>query len=311
MQLDRDIQRETITRIVFILAMIIPTFGKSQHLDNGKENFYERKVVQEQKLANPLHVRESDVVWSTFIWSTIDLRIKFNQPFYYPTNEEGEHGRKNLAYTLWDAIKNEEIPIYEDDECKIPIDNQMFVTKMTKGDTIRLQVEDENENYEYQTIVVPKEFSSEQIVQIYLKEAWYIDKQSTQMWVRPLALALGMNEFKDHSNDHRYDDDEEDEIDEEDDSEFLGTRILFWTPMQCPRVRVLLSQHEAMNERNIAKMPTWLYIIEGRYFESYITRESNRFNRTISSYLIGEDAILESMRIEDKLLNISSDIWEY
>ena len=46
-------------------------------------------------------------------------------------------------------------------------------------------------------------------------------------------------------------------------------------------------------------------------FNSYITRTSNVFNRSILDYLTGVDAILESERIENELLNISQDLWEY
>ena len=42
-----------------------------------------------------------------------------------------------------------------------------------------------------------------------------------------------------------------------------------------------------------------------------MTSETTRMNRTISSYLTGVDALLESQRIEIKLLNIDEDMWEY
>ena len=48
-----------------------------------------------------------------------------------------------------------------------------------------------------------------------------------------------------------------------------------------------------------------------QYYSAYITRESNRYLRTINQYLTGEDALLESERIEDKIFNIESDMWEY
>jgi hypothetical protein len=48
-----------------------------------------------------------------------------------------------------------------------------------------------------------------------------------------------------------------------------------------------------------------------RYFDSYIIRESNVYNRSISQYLVGEDAIIESQKIEDKIFDIESDMWGY
>ena len=49
-----------------------------------------------------------------------------------------------------------------------------------------------------------------------------------------------------------------------------------------------------------------------RYFNSYIVQESNVYNtRTISQYLSGKDAMLESKRVEDKIFNFEQDLWEY
>jgi hypothetical protein len=46
-------------------------------------------------------------------------------------------------------------------------------------------------------------------------------------------------------------------------------------------------------------------------YSSFITREDNVWNRAIHDYLTGEDAILESQRIEEEIMNISLDMWEY
>ena len=81
--------------------------------------------------------------------------------------------------------------------------------------------------------------------------------------------------------------------------------------MQSPSVRKLLSRNEAYIEGNIAHNPSWLTIFDLRRFNGFVTRESNRYNREIASYLIGEDAILESDRIDNMLLEIESDMWEY
>lgn len=240
-------------------------------------------------------VRESDVVWETMIWRTVDFREQFNQFFYYPIEREGVDGRKNFAYMLWDAICNDQIPIYSDDECKVPIDNQFFVKQMTKGDTLQLEIIDDDENYEYKTVIVPREFSSETILQLYIKDVWYVEKQSTDQWVRTLSFALVYNKIR--------------TVGEE--SIAMGMVPLFWVPMQSPSVRKLLARHEAYIEGNNAHNPSWLTLFDYRRYNGFVTRESNRYNRDIASYLIGEDALLESERIDDMLLNISSDMWEY
>ena len=280
--------------VVCLLAVAVS--GMCQSDDEGEYvHFYPRELTRQQMPMPLRYVREADVVWETMTWRTIDLRERFNQFFYFPIERDGVEGRINFAYLLWNAIVNDQIPIYSDDECKQPIDNQFFVKQMTRGDTLQLEIIDDDENYEYKTIIVPREFSSENILQIYLKEAWYIEKQSTAQWVRTLSLALVHEKIRTVG----------------DESISLGMVPLFWIPMQSPSVRKLLHRHEALLENNSAHLPSWLTIFDYRRYNTFVTRESNRFNREIMSYAMGEDALLEAERIDNMLLDIESDMWEF
>lgn len=282
--------------IIAISSFVVLEVSNAQNGQDVYGNYYTRKSIIEGQEAEELpFVRESDVLWEYRIWRTIDLRERFNQFFYYPTERDGSMGRKNLAYVLWDAVVNNEIQIYEDDEFKIPIENEVFVERYTRADTIVLEIVDENEEYEYETILVPKEFNSEEIYQYRLKEAWFIGKQTTEQEVRILGLTMVKDLFKERDGERDY----------------IGTVEMFWIPMLSRNVRNLLARHEAYFEDNIANLPSWLSIFKQRRFNSFITRESNRFNRTIGSYLTGIDAIMESEEIENKLLDISIDMWEY
>ena len=281
-----------------LLAVAALSAVQGQTIDEPERNFndfYQQDLLPQKEIM-PYHpIREIDVVWETNIWRTIDLRMKFNQFFYYPIEQRGSQGRRNFAYTVWDAVVANEIPIYEDDEFKIPIDNDEFVYRYTKADTIILEIEDDDDNYEYKTVLVPKEFNSEDILQVRLKESWYLEKQTTGQYVRIIGFTMVRNLYKEVGLDR----------------DFIGSVELFWIPMQDPRVRKLLVTHEAYYADNIASLPTWDEIFVDRRFDSYVIRESNVFNRPISAYLTGIDAIIESNRIEQMLLEIGSDQWEY
>ncbi len=285
-------------RKIFILIMLVAATVarlQGQAVVSGSGTFYERTWVKEKEALRLPFVRENDVVWEHIIWRTIDLREKFNQFFFYPVEHKGVGGRRNFAYVIWDAVVNEEIPIYADDELKIPLDNALFVNQFTKPDTIILEIVDDDENYEYKTVLVPKEFDSEEMLQVRMKESWYIEKQTTDQYVRVLSLCLTKELYKEHDGDLDY----------------IGTAEMFWIPMMSPSVRRLMARNEAVVEENDAHQPSWEHVFVTRMFNSYVTRETNTYNRTIFDYLTGSEALWESERIESLLLDISQDMWEY
>ena len=191
------------------------------------------------------------------------------------------------------------IPIYEDDALTIPIDNEEFVKRYTKADTILLEIGyDDDDNEEYQTIIRPREFDGAEILQYSIREAWFIGKQDTRMESRRLALAPLKQTYHKFAN-------TEEEI-------YLGLLPLFWVPMQNPSVRRVLARYSAyISENNIVGQPSWDWIFLSQYYNAYVTRESNIYSRKVRDYATGDDAILESENIEDKLYDIENDIWDY
>lgn len=286
-------------RLGKILLLFLPlasiSEGWAQYVTPQPSDYYERTMTWEQKPQEFEYVREIDVYWEKLLWCTIDLREKENQYLYFPIAKEGIRGRKNLAYVLWDAILANEIEIYEDDELKIPLDNDLVVARATRSDTIEVAVYDDYGEAEYSTVTVPKEFLSDDIYQYSFKQAVYLDRAQSGMQMRKLGLAPLQERYK--------------EIDGE--MEFLGTVPLFWVPMNALPVRVLFAKKEAYCRENLVHLPTWEYAFNSNMFTWFITREDNVYNRAIHDYLSGEDALLESQRIEERIMNISLDMWEY
>ncbi|MFZ4414593.1 MAG: hypothetical protein ACOYOV_16055 [Bacteroidales bacterium] len=48
-----------------------------------------------------------------------------------------------------------------------------------------------------------------------------------------------------------------------------------------------------------------------RFFQSYIIKEDNTYNRTIASYKTGLDALLEAEKIKENIFNLEHDLWEF
>ena len=81
--------------------------------------------------------------------------------------------------------------------------------------------------------------------------------------------------------------------------------------MDDMRVRQVFVNANAYDENNDVVERSYDDIFIQRYFDSYIIRESNVYNRSISDYAADLDAVIESQRIEDKIFDIESDMWEY
>ena len=180
--------------ILILLLLSITITNRAQSIEDAIEHhtFYKKEIPSQKEPIPHPYIRESDIVWSSLIWRTIDLREKFNQFFYYPTEPKGVEGRLNFTYLMWYAAKNNMIPIYEDDELKIPIDNDLYFAKYIIGDTIQLEIYDdeENEEFHYETAVVPQDFYSEDIKQYQIKEVWYVEKGTSQQSIRLIGLSM-------------------------------------------------------------------------------------------------------------------------
>lgn len=284
----------SIVLLALILLSCIPQ-ARAQYVEPQPGDYYQRTMTWEQKPQELGYVREADVYWGKLLWRIIDVREKENQYFYFPTNPEGVRGRKNLAYVLWDAINAGEIELFEDDEMKIPLDAQRVIDRATRSDTVQMAVYDDWGEAEYTTVFVPHQFTSDDIYQYAIKEAVYLDRARSGVQVRKLGLAPVEERYK--------------IIDGE--AEFMGTTTLFWIPMQSWAVRVLFAKKEAYTAENYVHLPNWEYAFNSFMYSSFITREDNVYNRAIHEYLTGIDAILESERIEEEIMNICSDMWEY
>ena len=256
-------------KAVQILTLLFPLITAAQDVVQTPYVLYKEELTAGQKYMPYPFLRESDIVWSTTLWKTIDLNEAFNQY------------------------------MYEDDELKIPIDNLLFVERYTKADTILLEIGyDDDDNELFETVIQPNDFDGAEIFRYALREVWFIGKQDTRQDSRRIALAP-LKEMK-----VKFGDTEE--------LINLGIQPLFWLPMQNPIVRTLLSKNNSYyDEVNAVGQPTWDNIFISQLYNAYITKESNIYGRSISRYLSGEDAILESDAIEEKVFNIGEDMWEY
>jgi gliding motility associated protien GldN len=271
--------------------------------DQSNPNDFYTKVSTTGKKPMPYPpVRQSDVIWEKVVWREIDFNERFNQFFYFPTNDSvNSQGRTNLVSLILRAVKNGEISnVYDDDDMKAPKDPAKAISDLAgepiererpKVDADGQTIFDEDGEPEMEKWLQERTFDITTATKIRIKERWYIDKQDSRQKVRILGLAF--------------------EYDKELASGNNARNWSFWIPMNDMAVRNVLVNADAFDENNDVVENSYDDVFIARYFDSYIIRTSNIHNRSISDYLVGEDAILEAQKLEEEIYDIESDMWEY
>ncbi len=282
-------------KIVFAISsfVVIAGFCKAQPKQSTVlDGIYIKEHVPARKVIPYTHLREADVMWLKRIWRRVALRAKINHTLTFPVYPI------NNRQSLFDVIKNSMInegtitaystgPIGSDDEF-----TQQLTVDEVKGMLFKMDtVYTENpETGDQEATVVPNEVKTDKIKVYELKEEWFFDKQKSVMEVRIIGIAP----MKEKMNDQ---------------GEVVGYERLFW--IYFPEARFVFSNAEVFNRFNDSERRTFEDIFWKRQFGSYITTESNVYDRAISVYKLNLDALLEAEKIKEDIFNMEHDVWNF
>jgi gliding motility associated protien GldN len=270
----------------FILGLNMP--AQSQILDNPPNDglFPDAGMIDKEPVPYP-PIRKSDVMWSKRIWRTIDFRQKMNQSFYYPI--EAHNNWRSFMQVIVDALKEGSISAYDisaTDEFLVPLTYQEVITRQTVSEN-KVLTRPYPPYEEYDTVIV-SEFNPSKVMRIRVKEDWFFDKQRSQMMVRIIGLCPILMKDRDGE-----------EIPEP----------LFW--VNYSEARPVLAKAQIYNRSNNAERRTYDEVFIKRSFNSYIYKEENVYDRRITQYATGIDALLESRRVKNQLFDFEHDLWEF
>ncbi|MBE0663100.1 MAG: gliding motility protein GldN [Bacteroidales bacterium] len=283
-------------RLILALAIIgisvsFSTQAFAQILDSPpRDAVYDKIHTPERGPIPYAHIREADVMWMKRIWRVIDMRERMNQPFYYP--EYPHNGWRNLITVLMDALKEGSITAYDasspTDEFLVPLTYHEIMRRLERTDTMRYQRP--NPPYEWYDTVVITRFNAMDVKRFRVKEDWVFDKQRSMMEARILGICPVRDSYDERG-------------------ELRGYEPLFW--IYFPEARNVLAKAEVFNRFNSAHRLSYDDVFLKRMFASYIYKEDNVYDRQISDYAIGLDALLEAERIRNQMFLWETDLWEY
>jgi gliding motility associated protien GldN len=273
------------------LSLLFASQGYAQS-SNVLDGAYVKETNLTKRVIPYPYLREADVMYKRRIWQEIDLRQKFNHPFYFPLDEIED--RQNLFNVIREALLDEGSlvaysagPLNQDDEFTFPLSPDSIRTILNPTTFVK-EYDDFGEEIGTTTRSNPLE--SDKVTRYRIKEDWIWDRQRSERYVRIIGLAPMVEEFDVDGNSQ-------------------GFKPLFW--LYYPECRYVFANSEVYNMFNDAQRRTYEDLFQKRYFSSYIVKEDNAFNRNIVSYARGIDALAESERIQQELFNLEHDIWHY
>jgi gliding motility associated protien GldN len=250
------------------------------------KDIYERENIIPTKKPVPYsYIREADVMWAKDIWRIIDLRQRMNYPLKYPDTDPIEN-RYSLFLLLMEGIKEGSITPYAFSENF----NNPFQARTTKKQIYDLIGAYEIWNAD-STILEFADVRGTYVIQFFVKEKWYFDKQHSEMRVRIVALAPVLLLPK---------------------AQGSGKDKIVPFFVYFPECRRMFATHPVFNPNNDAQKISFDDLFMQRRFASTIAGESNiHQNRMITAFMTGQDALMEAERIKDGIFIQEHDLWEY
>jgi gliding motility associated protien GldN len=232
-------------------------------------------------------LRQADIMWAKEVYSMIDLRQRMNHPLYYPL--QPHPSRYSLIQIIRSALESGTIRAFEDALFTKNISPEEALKRGSRTETHMLYDADPPYTAREQEIEFPIDLAEIQFIRI--REYWVFDKQRSTLRYYLSALCPVVNKFDPNSG------------------EFRGRMDLFWVSFE--ELSRVLRNYPFYNPQNSNSTLNYAQAMRKRLFHSVVYKEDNVFDRSISSYASGSDALLESQSVMEYIRRFESDLWEH
>lgn len=301
--------------------------------ENIIDGIYIKEHIPTKRLIPYEFVREADVIWSTRVWRTIDLREKINHPIYLPLDDfsAGIWVRHASRWSLWTIIRNHvlnadlkmfdpECPYafgtFDGDQFKYPVvpkpGKNFYTDSAFKVEAFRFfgklgaQSATAISNYDGSgDSIRPLPDGSFEVVYPPRDTTWYTSKDIVQYRLKEDwffdkersvmdCRILGLAPVV---------------YNQDDKGNISGLKELFW--LYFPHCRFVFNNYFVYNTKNDAQWMSFDDLFWKRQFSSTIYKQNNVFDRKIESYRTGLDALHESEKITEDIRTIEHDVWHF
>lgn len=256
--------------------------------DTYNDGLYIENATGMKKIIPNPEIREADILWKKRVWREIDFRQKMNLPFYYP--RDSHQNWRRFIDVIMDALKEGRCQAYEVTVTG-ELNNPMPYSKLMTGlNSEKHQAIYDDYGNKVGDTVISIAFKPESVTRLRVMEDWYFDAHRSQMMVRIEAICpVTMRDINDSVQ---------------------MPNELFWIPFD-EATRTVLSEAPVYNRNNSAARLSYDDIFMKRQFDSYIYKEENVYDRSIQDYATGIEALKESERIKQEIIEFEQNMWEY
>lgn len=231
------------------------------------------------------YTREADVSWEKRVWRELDLREKINLPLYYPVDHQP--CRISLFQLVTKHILSGDIIAFGDESFYSPLPLNVVRSKLVeKIETNEIIYEPDGTEKEVPIVAYDSTSLLTKVIKIRFYEDWFLNRERSDVEVRITGIAF-----------YEYVEEKE------------AYKELFW--IYFPAAKKYLAKYRVFNPKNISDYSTFDDVFTRREFGSYIVKETNVYDRYITDYCRGVDALLESDRIKNDIFKFEHDLWHY